>query len=147
MMINDLISIKQAQPFADEECVSSIPIVDCCPLLPGNLGGLASHKSLWCFRGMWESPGGSEVSNTLHTFLLWTQAWKIMQISIRVFFKTASADFVYGVIASIWKEVSCVVSEDAELESERMCPPPPPPLTSPLPTLLSLRIVSEGLHW
>lgn len=46
MMINDLISIKQSQPFADEEYMSSIPIVDCCPLLHGNLGGLASHKSV-----------------------------------------------------------------------------------------------------
>lgn len=46
-----------------------------------------------------------------------------MQISIRVFFKTASADFVYGVIASILKEVSCTATEDAGLESERVCPP------------------------
>lgn len=64
-----------------------------------------------------------------------------MQIAIRVFFKTASADFVYGVIASIRKEVSCVVSEDAELESERLCPPlHPPHLPTPHPAFLKDRI-------
>lgn len=70
-----------------------------------------------------------------------------MQISIWVFFQTASTDFVYRVIASILRKVSCIAREDAELEGERVCHPPPF-LKDPIRRLLLVAVsLGHASNW